>query len=62
VKRVGESLALLFLLLGLFWAGRESDHGLGAFGEHWWCPFPLVMIAVGIAGFVTLRRLTTPGR
>lgn len=31
--------------------GRERSHGLGAFSEHWWCPIPLVLIALGPAGW-----------
>jgi hypothetical protein len=45
----------LFLVLGMFWAGRESDHGLAAFWEHWWCPVPLVIIVVGIAAVLAAR-------
>jgi hypothetical protein len=32
------------LLLGVFWAGRESAHGLTALWEHWWCPIPLTLL------------------
>jgi hypothetical protein len=47
----------LLVLLGLFWAGRESTHGLGAFWEHWWCPLPVVAILVGLL-VVAAQRLT----
>lgn len=49
MRRVSYGFATLLLLVGIFWAGRESAHGLGAFWEHWWCPLPLAAIAAGIA-------------
>jgi hypothetical protein len=55
VKRTGQALSGPFVLLGIFWAGRESNHGLAAFWEHWWCPLPLAAIAVGLAGLITAR-------
>jgi hypothetical protein len=55
VKRAGQALGALLLILGLFVAGRESTHGLSAFTEHWWCPMPLAAIALGIASLITLR-------
>jgi hypothetical protein len=33
----------------MFWSGRESSHGFGAFWEHWWCPIPIAAILVGLA-------------
>jgi hypothetical protein len=39
----------LLVLVGIFWSGRESTHGLSALWEHWWCPIPLVAILVGVA-------------
>ncbi|HUK69185.1 MAG TPA: hypothetical protein VLW50_10615 [Streptosporangiaceae bacterium] len=42
-------MGAVFLLLGVFWVGRETDHGLGALWEHWWCPIPLVLILLGFA-------------
>jgi hypothetical protein len=45
----------LFILLGLFWSGRESTHGLAAFGEHWWCALPLAAIGVGVVALMTAR-------
>jgi hypothetical protein len=45
-----------FLLLGVFWAERESAHGLAAFGEHWWCPIPLALIVLGLAAVLMTRR------
>jgi hypothetical protein len=50
-------LGALLLVLGVFWAGRESGHGLAAFWEHWWCPIPLVIIVLGIAGVLAARPL-----
>jgi hypothetical protein len=47
-----------FVVLGVFWAGRESGHGLGAFSEHWWCPIPLVVIVLGVASLITAQRLS----
>jgi hypothetical protein len=46
----------VLVLLGLFWAGRESDHGLAAFWEHWWFPIPLAAILVGAVAVLTVRR------
>jgi hypothetical protein len=40
------------MLLGVFWAGRESTHGLAAFWEQWWCPIPLVVIVIGVASVI----------
>jgi hypothetical protein len=37
----------VLIVFGLFWAGRETGHGLTALWEHWWCPLPLVAILVG---------------
>ena len=47
-RRVGLAGGGLALALGLFWAGRVSTHGLGAYWEHWWCPIPLVLILLGL--------------
>jgi len=44
MRRAGQLVGALLLLLGIFWAGRESSHGLSAFWEHWWCPMPLIEI------------------
>ena len=49
MRRVAYGFGTLLLLVGLFWSGRESVHGFGAFWEHWWCPLPLVAIAAGAA-------------
>jgi hypothetical protein len=57
VPRLVLSTGALLMLLGVFWAGRESTHGLNAFAEHWWCPTPLAMIAVGLATALTGLRL-----
>jgi hypothetical protein len=57
VKRAGWLLGGLFVLLGIFWAGRESDHGLAAFWEHWWCPIPLAAIVLGVASMIAAQRV-----
>ncbi len=47
-RRAGQVGGGLALALGLFWAGRVSTHGLGAYWEHWWCPIPLALILLGL--------------
>jgi hypothetical protein len=60
MRRVGQAVGTVFLLLGIFWAGRESTHGLTAFWEHWWCPVPLALIVLGLAVvFVAGRPAST---
>ncbi|HYB26230.1 MAG TPA: hypothetical protein VEF89_06435 [Solirubrobacteraceae bacterium] len=49
MRRIGYGFGALLLLVGIFWLGRESTHGFGAFWEHWWCPLPVVAIVVGLA-------------
>jgi hypothetical protein len=49
LRRIGYGLAAVLMLIGMFWSGRESTHGLGALWEHWWCPIPIVAIVVGLA-------------
>jgi len=61
MRRAGQAVGGLLVLLGLFWAGRESDHGLAAFWEHWWCPIPLAAIVVGIVGVFTAQRHSPAG-
>jgi hypothetical protein len=56
MRRISQVVGAILLLAGVFWAGRESSHGLGAFGEHWWCPIPLVLIVLGLAGVFMARR------
>jgi hypothetical protein len=56
VKRVTQVLGAVLVLLGLFWAGRESDHGFGAFWEHRWCPIPLAAIVLGAGIMIAARR------
>jgi hypothetical protein len=56
MRRVGQVVGAAFLLLGIFWAGRESAHGLAAFWEHWWCPIPLVLILLGVVAVLVARR------
>jgi hypothetical protein len=62
MRRISEVVGAIFLLLGVFWAGRVSTHGLGAFWEHWWCPIPLALIAVGLVGlaFALVPRRPSP--
>jgi len=60
MKRAGRLVGVTLLLLGLFWSGRESSHGLGAFWEHWWCPIPLVAILLGLLVVVAERLTATP--
>jgi len=61
MRRAGLIVGAVFLLLGVFWAGRESAHGLGAFWEHWWCPIPLALILMGLVGLaVALARRPSP--
>jgi hypothetical protein len=48
MRRISQVVGAVFLLLGVFWAGRVTTHGLGAFWEHWWCPIPLALIVVGL--------------
>jgi hypothetical protein len=52
VRRVSLVVGPALIVLGFFWAGRESSHGLAAFWEHWWCPLPLAMIALGSASLL----------
>ncbi len=56
MRRVGRAVGAILLLLGVFWAGRESSHGLTAFWEHWWCPIPLALIGLGLAAVLVARR------
>jgi hypothetical protein len=58
MARAGQMLGLVLGILGLFWAGRESSHGLSAFWEHWWCPLPLAAIFVGV--LLSLAGRVTP--
>jgi hypothetical protein len=59
IRRIGQVLGGLSLLLGIFWAGRESAHGLTAFWEQWWCPIPLALTLLGLAALIITRR-TSP--
>jgi hypothetical protein len=56
MRRIGQVVGALFVLLGIFWAGRVSSHGLAAFGDHWWCPIPLVLIVLGLAAVLVAWR------
>lgn len=55
VKRAVQAVGALLLLLGVFWTGRESSHGVAALWEHWWCPIPLIASAIGVAGVLAAR-------
>ena len=56
MRRIGQVAGAILLLAGVFWAGRVSSHGLTAFWEHWWCPIPLALIVLGVAGVLVARR------
>ncbi|MBV8712567.1 MAG: hypothetical protein JOY56_12355 [Solirubrobacterales bacterium] len=56
MRRLGYSVGALLVLTGMFWSGRESSHGFSALWEHWWCPIPIVAIALGIATAWLLAR------
>jgi len=56
MQRIGYALGALLVLAGMFWSGRESSNGFNALLEHWWCPIPIVAIAVGVATAWLLAR------
>jgi hypothetical protein len=56
MRRIAQVIGTVFLLLGLFWVGRESTHGVAAFWEHWWCPIPLALTVLGLVAVVVTRR------
>lgn len=58
--RAGQVAGGLSLVLGIFWTGRESTHGVAAFWEHWWCPIPLVLTLLGIVALVITTRRASP--
>jgi len=60
MRRIGQIVGAVFLVLGVFWAGRESTHGLTAFWEHWWCPVPLALILIGLAAVLLTWRRPSP--
>ena len=60
-RRTGQVVGALFLVLGIFWTGRESAHGLTVFWEHWWCPMPLALTVLGLAIVITTRRSSPAG-
>src|SRR5262249_20828364 len=57
VRRLGRVLGGLFLVLGVFWAGRKSGHGLAASRAHWWCPIPPAFIVLRLAVMLAARPL-----
>ncbi len=58
-RRIARIVGGFFLVVGIFWTGRVSAHGLAAFWEHWWCPIPLVLTLLGLA-VVIATWLTSP--
>jgi hypothetical protein len=56
MRRIGQVVGAIFLLLGVFWAGRESTHGITAFWDRWWCPIPLALIVLGFGAVLVARR------
>jgi hypothetical protein len=60
MRRVTQVVGAVVLLLGIFWAGRESTHGLAAFWEHWWCPIPLVVAVLGVVVVILTGRRPSP--
>jgi hypothetical protein len=42
------AVLVVLLILGVFWLGRESVHGVRALYEHWWWPLPSVFIVVSV--------------
>jgi apolipoprotein N-acyltransferase len=59
MRRVGYGFGILLVLVGIYWSGRESTHGFGAFWEHWWCPLPLVAIVLGLATAFLVARTSS---
>jgi EmrB/QacA subfamily drug resistance transporter len=56
MRRIAQVVGVVILLLGVFWVGRESGHGVSALWEHWWCPTPLVLILLGFGTVLASRR------
>jgi hypothetical protein len=56
MRRIGQVVGAVLLVLGVFWAGRVSARGLTAFWDHWWCPIPLALILLGVAAVLVTRR------
>jgi hypothetical protein len=55
MRRIGAVTGVVLLVLGVFWTGRESSHGLSALWEHWWCPLPLALMLLGVGALVAAR-------
>ncbi len=51
---------VVLVVLGLFWTGRESSHGIHALWEHWWCILPVVALVLGVVGVLLTRSRITP--
>ena len=64
MKRIVLVASAVVILVGVFWTGRESGHGLDALWEHWWCPMPLVAIVLGalvaVSAALLGRRPSSP--
>jgi len=56
MRRTWQIIGTIVLLLGIFWTGRVSSHGLTAFWDHWWCPIPLALVLLGLAALLFSRR------
>ena len=56
MERAIRWIAGFLLLLGIFWVGRESTHGVGAFWEHWWCPIPIALVVVAAGAWIVAGR------
>jgi hypothetical protein len=56
MRRTAQIVGAVLLVLGIFWTGRESGHGLTALWEHWWCPIPLALILIGLTAVLVARR------
>jgi hypothetical protein len=60
VRRIGRAVTAVLVAAAIFWAGQESSHGLSAFGEHWWCPVPLIVLVAGLGLLVVTRPSGQP--
>jgi hypothetical protein len=56
MRRVGNVVGVVLVLLGVFWVGRESAHGLAALWEHWWCPIPIALVVVAAGAWIVAGR------
>ena len=56
MRRIGQVVGAIFLLLGGLLGWAREHHGLTAFWDHWWCPIPLALIVLGFAAVLVTRR------